>query len=282
VFLSFCLLAAGLEIAAQTGQKTALVTVVAESGGPLRELSARDFVVREGRTTHEVVAVELATEPLSISLLADTTKPPMGVIAPTQELRKALSSFVKAIHAVDPDGQIALMEFAGAAITTVDFTSKGDDLDRVIQRLYPNLQTGAVLLEGLVAAAKKLSVRPAPRRAIVSLDFNSTEQSGDRTMEQAPEEVHKSGATVWAVSMRDTATSTSGREAILNAVTRANGGLRLTTLEASALEPLLVKVANCLLSQYTVTFARPGNAPLKSIQMETRGGATVLLSPWMR
>jgi hypothetical protein len=263
-------------------QKMALVTVVAAAGAPIKDLSARDFVVREGRTTHEVVAAELAAEPLSISLLVDTTKPAMGVLAPIQELRSALSAFVKAVHSSSPDAQISLMEFAGASVTTVDFTAKAADLENAIRRLYPNHQSSAVLLEALGDAAKKLSTRPAPRRAIVSVDFNSTEHSGDRSMKQVPEEVHKSGATVWAISIRDTGASTSGREAILNAVTKANGGLRLTALEASALESLLKQVANSLISQYTVTFARPGSGPLGSIQMETTKGVKVLLSPWMR
>ena len=275
----------GLAVVAQTapqaGQKSALVTVVAEAGGPIKDLTARDFVVMEDKTRREVVGAELATEPLFISVLVDTTQPPMGVQPPTRDLRVGLSTFVKTIQAAIPESEVALMEFAGAAVTTVDFTKNAEQLDKAIQRLFPNQQSAAVLLEALTDAGKKVAARPAPRRAIVSVDFRSQDTSGEQAMKRTAEEVHKSGATVWAISIGN-ASSAPAREAVLNTVTQSSGGLRLTAFEASALEGLLKQVANSLLSQYTVTFARPDNSPVKPVKLETTRGAKVLMSPWMR
>lgn len=263
-------------------QKTALVTVIAEAGGPVATLTARDFVVREDKATREVVGAERATEPLFITLLVDTTQPPIGMLPPTQDLRKALSSFVTIIKGGNPDAQIAIMDFAGASVTTLDFTPDATALDRVIQRLFPSRQADAVLLEALVDAGKKLSAKPAPRRAIVSVDFNSRDTSAQQTMKDTTDAIRKAGATVWAVSIRGTAFSTSAREEVLNVVTRASGGLRLTAIEPTGLEPMLKSVANSLLSQYSVTFVRPGNASVKSTQMETSKGGKVLMTTWMR
>jgi hypothetical protein len=263
-------------------QKTALVTVVAEAGGPVANLAARDFVVREDRAPREVLAAQPATEPIYITLLVDTTKPPLGVLAPTQDLRRALTSFVTAIKAGNPEAEVAMMDFAGAAVTTVDFTREATALERYIQRLFPNRRADAVLIEALVEGGKKLSDKPSPRRAIVAVDFNSPDSSAVHTMNQAAQSIHKSGATVWTISVRGTSASSSNREEVLNIVTRASGGMRLTAVEASGLESMLKSVANSLLSQYTVTFTRPGNAAVKSTQMETSKGGKVLLTPWMR
>jgi hypothetical protein len=268
--------------AAAFGQKTALVTVVAEAGAPIRELKARDFVVKEDGQTREVLDAQLADDPLSIVLMIDTTQPPMGGPPPTQDLRTSASAFVKAIRAVSPDAQISLLEFGGASVTTVDFTSKDADLDKAITRLYPNQQANAVLLEALVDAGKKLAARPAPRRAIVSIDFNSHEGSADRTMKDAISSVHDSGATLWSVSVLGTAVTTPTREDVLNKITKANGGKRFSSVDASALEGMLKNVAASLNSQYTVTFVRPGDGPAKSTTFETVGGAKVLLTPFMR
>ena len=76
--------------------------------------------------------------------------------------------------------------------------------------------------------------------------------------------------------------SASNREEVLNVVTRASGGQRLTAVEATGLEPMLKGVANSLLSQYTVTFVRSGNAEVKLTQMETSKGGKVLMTPWMK
>ena len=262
-------------------QKTALVTVVAEAGGPVANLAAPDFIVREDRATRDVVGVQPATEPLFITLLVDTIRPPAGVLAPTQDLRRALTSFVRSIKGGNPDAQIAILDFAGASVTAVDFTTAAPELDRYIQRLFPNRAANAVLIEAMVDGGKKLSDKPSPRRAIVAVDFNAPDSSAVQTMNQAAENIRKSGATVWTVSVRGTATS-SNREEVLNVVTRASGGMRLTVVEASGLESMLKSVANSLLSQYNVTFVRPADASVKSTQMETRKGGKVLLTPWMR
>lgn len=263
-------------------QKTALVTVVAEARGPVANLGPRDFVVREDRAARTVLDVQPATEPLFITLLIDTIRPPAGVLAATQDFRRGLAAFVSTIKGGNPDAQFAILDYAGATVTAIDFTSEAPTLDRYIQRLFPNRQADAVLIEAVVEGARKLGDKPSPRRAIVVVDFNARDASAVQAMQQAAGVVHRSGATVWTVSVRTTSASSSHREEVLNVVTRASGGTRLTIIEPSGLEAMLKIVANSLLSQYTVTFNRPAGATVKSTQMETARGGKVLLTPWMR
>ena len=268
-------------------QKTALVTVIAEAGGPVASLTADDFVVREDRAMRQVVAAERAAEPSSSPSSSTPWRPRLlqdgrAGLPQTQDLRRALTSFVTTIKGGSPDAQIAVMEYAGAAVTVLDFTSSATAMDRYIQRLFPNRRADGVVIDAMVDAGKKLSDKPSPRRAIVSVDFNSRDSSAVQAMNQAAETIRKSGATVWTISIRGTSASSSNREEVLNVVTRASGGMRLTAVEATGLESMLKSVANSLLSQYTVTFTRPANAEVKSTQMETSKGGKVLLTPWMR
>ena len=279
------LFVSGLAASARSPQapsKMALVTVIADGTGPIRDLTAKDFVVTEDNQKREVLAAALADEPLSIALLVDSSQPAMGAAPPTQDLRTALSTFVKTVQAHNAGARIALMECAGAAVPRVGFTAKSGDLDTAIGRLYPNQQGQAVLLEALVEAGKQLGGQPAPRRAVVAVDFNSPESSAERSMKSAAEEVHKAGATLWSVSVRGSAMTTPIREEVLNKITQANGGLRLMPIDASGLEPNLKIVAHSLASQYTVTFTRPAGANPKVTKLETTRGAKVQLTPWMR
>jgi hypothetical protein len=262
--------------------KTALVTVVAGAHGPVANLGPRDFVVREDRATRTVLDVRAATEPLFITLLIDTIRPPAGVLAATQDFRRGLAAFVSTIKGGNPDAQFAILDYAGATVTAVDFTTQAPALDGYIQGLFPNRQADAVLIEAVVEGARKLGDKPSPRRAIVVVDFNSRDSSAVEAMQQAAGIVNKSGATVWTVSVRTTSASSSNREEVLNVVTRSSGGARLTIIDPSGLEATLKSVANSLLSQYTVTFTRPVNAMVKSTQMETAKGGKVLMTPWMR
>ena len=271
-------------------QKTALVTVVAEARGPVANLSPRDLVVREDRAARDVLDVRPATEPLFIALLIDTIRPPAGVqpsplgvpIAATQDYRRGLAAFVSTIKAGNPDAQLAILDYAGSTVTAIDFTSEAPMLQGFIQRLFPNRQADAVLIEAVVEGAKKLGDKPSPRRAIVVVDFNPRDSSGVQAMQQSAAIVNNSGATVWTVSVRSTSATSSNREEVLNVLTRSSGGARLTIIDPSGLEAMLKSVAHSLLSQYTVTFTRPVNTTVKSTQMETAKGGKVLLTPWMK
>jgi hypothetical protein len=268
--------------AAAKTSKVALVTVVADAASRIKDLTAKDFVVREDNATREVLDAQIADDPLSIALLIDTTQPPMGAIPPTQDLRTAVKSFIDAVQGASPGAQISITEMAGAAVTPVAFTAKTEDLDRAIGRLVPNQPRDTVLLEALADAGTRLAQQPPPRRAIVSIDFNSVEGSGDRSMKDAVERVHKAGATLWAVSVRGTTAGPQTREEVVNKITQANGGMRLMPVDAAALESNLKIVANSLTSQYTVTFMRPDGANPKKTTIETSKGGKVLLTPWMR
>jgi len=140
-----------------------------------------------------------------------------------------------------------------------------------------------VLLEALVDAGKKLAARPAPRRAIVTVDFHSVEGSAEKTMKAAVTSIHDCGATLWPITVRGTASrDDQNREDVLNKASKANGGMRFSSIDASGLEANLKKVAASLTSQYVVTFARTGDGAAKNVTFESAGGQKVLLTPFMR
>src|SRR5688500_2463787 len=234
-------LADGGRAAPRPGEKVALVTVLAEGGIPIRQLTAKDFIVKEDGNKRDVIDARLATEQLVVALMLDTAQPVRGA-APTQELRKAAMAFVQTIHGVHPDARIALWQFASAAIATVDFTNKGDDLASAISRLFPNLQSTAVLLDAVEAVGKQLALKPTSRRAMVTVDFNSPEGSTDGMLQKAADSVTNSGATLWAASVRPGPPTSGNREELLDTMTKASGGRRFMAADPLALPGILKKV----------------------------------------
>src|SRR5688572_29080115 len=263
----------------QTGaQLSYLVTVIADGGAPVTDLTAADFIVKEAGETRKVVSVERPPFPLVISLMIDTTQPPLGTNSAVRHLREALAGFVTAIRASSPGARVSLTEVASAATTTAAFDAKPEDLDAAITKLFPAHQADAILLESFGDAAKRMTDTPTPRRAIVAIDFNSSESLNESTMKRVTQALTASGATVWSVSLRSPRSSTSRREAGLNLITKVSGGHRLVASESSGLQTLLKQVADSLASQYLVTFARPDNSPPKEIRMETTRGPKVHVS----
>ncbi len=262
-------------------ERTVLVTVLDKDNVPIRDLTAKDFLVYEDGVLREVTAATLATSPLSVSVLLDTTKSPLGTPEPTRDIRTSLLTFVKILQAADPKTQVALTEFAGAGVILRSFTDKPEDLARAINRIVPNQRSNAVLLETLVDAARDIRKRPGPRRAIVTVDRGSLESSR-LPPQRVIDEVMKSGAAVWSVSLTGEAGVTApARDVVLDVLTEGTGGLRVNALLPSALEMLLKTVADALTAQYIVTYSRPEGPPPQSLVPAATRGAKFLRAPWV-
>ena len=280
--LATLLVAAAITAFSSQPQKSYLVTVIPGAGGPVTDLSSKDFIVKEGGESREVVSVERPPFPLVVSVLVDTTQPPPGMNMLMRDLRAALATFVSSIRASSPGARIELIEVSGGAVTTAGFDAKPEDLDAAVQRIFPAHPSDAVILEAIGSTARSMTNMPTPRRAIVTVDINSSESLNEATMKRMTGDLHQSGATVWSVSVRLPRAGGSRREGALNLITKNSGGLRLVANASSGLEALLQQISNALASQYLVTYARPASAPPQPPQMETTRGLKVHVSPMSR
>jgi len=280
VSLLVVLVVTGLLATPALRERSVLVTVLEKDNTPIRDLTAADFLIAEDGVSRKVSGAELATEPLSVIVLVDTTKSPMGTPEPTRDVRLAMQTFVKTVFAGGQPTQMALMDYAGAGTMLRGFTDKVADVEKSAGRLVPSQRSNSVLLETLIDAAKEVGKRPGPRRAIVIMDRGSQETSQVQG-QKIVDEVVKSGASVWAVSLLQTSgVSVPARDYALESLTTATGGLRLTGVASSALEALMKKVADALVSQYVVTYASEGTP--KSVTPGATRGAKFLRAPWMQ
>src|SRR5690349_16825055 len=126
-----------LALTSVADHKSIIVTVVDSSGSAVKDVGPADLAVQEDSSTREVIDVKPTTEPMTIALLVDNTKPAMGKQAPTQELRAGLTTFVNTILAASPESSIGIWEFAGAGVMIQKPTPKADDLTKKINRMFP-------------------------------------------------------------------------------------------------------------------------------------------------
>src|SRR5215510_3977133 len=134
------LLLAGMSLpgSGNASEKTLLVTVLDESGAPIRNLEPAEFIVREDGERRRIISAKPATDPLVVVVLVDTAKPIAGIQFPTQDLRRSLTTFAKTLHAGDPQAELAIYELAGAAVMTVPFTTRTTDVESGVARLVPS------------------------------------------------------------------------------------------------------------------------------------------------
>jgi VWFA-related protein len=262
-----CGLVATVAVESQTAtDKTHYVSVLDESGAPVKDLKTAEFRLREDGVDREITDVTLATDPLYVSLLVDTTPAAEQYI---QEIRKSLVAFAQRIAAGNPEARIGVMEFGQAAIPLVPFTTDREKLESVLKRVYPKKARESVLLEALNDSVTSLGKQSSGRRAVVVFAI----EPGNENTTVAPQKVNegfmKSGAQLWVVSLRNKPglTDNSQRDLVLNMVTKNTGGHRENIVAQSAIEMYLTKIADVLTSQYAVTYKRPASDKPKVVQV---------------
>jgi hypothetical protein len=242
---------------APAADKSIFVSALDASGAPVKDLTAADFRLREDGVDREIVSVKPATDPLQIALLADSTADADKLV---RDLRVSLATFVKQVHSTSPDAAISLMEFGQAAVTMVPYVTDDAALQGGINKLVGRPGAASVLLEAIIEASNNLAKRPSPRRAIVSLNIEPTNEQSREEPKKINESLRKSGAQLWSVSLQSGALKNPTRDVVLNGLTRNSGGTRDFIVAPSALETVLTGYANALTAQYEVTYKRPGSS----------------------
>ncbi|HSC27288.1 MAG TPA: VWA domain-containing protein [Vicinamibacterales bacterium] len=234
--------------------KSIFVAVVDEAGTPVTDLSVEEFRIREDGVDRELTTVRRATQPLNVMLLGDTTQDAEPF---ARDIRVALTAFVRQTLGASPDSQISLMEFGQAAIAVTPFTKDAEALERGINKLVAKPSAASVLLEALIEASNTLGRRPSPRRAIVSLNLEPSNEQSREEPNRIIESLRRSVAQVWAVSLQNGPLRNPKRDVVLNQLTKNTGGRREFIVGQSALETILKSFADALTAQYEVIYKRP-------------------------
>jgi hypothetical protein len=237
--------------------KSVFLSALEESGKPVRDLTTADIRIREDGADREVTEVRPAAQPLQLELLGDTTA---NAEKFTRDIRVSCTAFVKQVLEANPNAQISIREFGQAAVTVTPFTTDAAELEKGIIKLIAKPRAASVLLEALIAASNSLAKRPSPRRAIVALNIEPSDEQSREDPKKIDEALRKSGAQLWAVSLQNGALKNPTRDVVLNTLTKNSGGQREFIVGQSALETVLKGFADALTSQYEVVYKRPSSA----------------------
>jgi hypothetical protein len=258
-------------------EKILYLTAVDKDGKSVTDLKNGEVMVREDNQDREVVSVKKSTQPLAIVILADTTKNGGGAgmkqtkdtstasSEMIRDIRVSIGSFIKHMAAASPESQMELMEFGQAAIAITNMTSDVVELEKGVTRLFPKPDAASVLLEAIIEASKDLSKTKLPRRAIVSLNIEPGDEQSRQNIRQLHEELSKSRAGLWAVSVQPGSNKNQVRGLVLETLTANTGGRREFIQSASALELMMTNFADNLLNQYEVTYKRPGGGKAQGV-----------------
>jgi hypothetical protein len=281
--LLVALLVPGLRAGQQAGvNKSLFMSVLDENGRPVRGFSADDVLIREDGQDRPVVEVKMASKPLSVSFLIDTaqgTRVTDAYGTPEEyvrDMRVATAGFAEQLLLLSPDASMEIMEFGQAAVTMVPYTSDLKKIQDGVNKIVSRPGVGSVLSEALTAANKNLIAQPSPRRAIVTVNLEPSDEQGIENATPIKAAFRKSGAQLWSLSIQRGGLKNSKRDVVLNDFSKLTGGQRNFIVGISAMADILKSYATALAMQYEVVYKRPDTAKeVKAVQVGTRKGLTV-------
>ena len=241
---------------AQSTERVAYVSAYDEqTRAPITGLGERDFVIREDGAAREILRVTPATSPMAVAILVDNTQQASSHIA---DIRRALTSFVKALDGIGP---VSIIGVAERPTILRDYTTDQKQLQDGIGKVFAMPGAGATLLDAVYEISRGLQKREEDRAAMVILTTENTEFS-NRHYNEVLEALDRGGAQLHAVIL-NTPAGTSlddparNRASVLDLGPKNSGGTRTDVLTSQAFEGKMLELAAILKSQHRVVYSRP-------------------------
>jgi VWFA-related protein len=261
--------------------RTVYVTVTDKNNIPVTDLTATDFVVKEGGKDRTVVEAGVTHVPMKIAIIVDDNG--------TGLFRYGVAKFIERLQG---RAEFALSTVTGQNLKLVDYTTDAGELTAAINQLTarPGTNDGGQLLEGVYEAARDFQERQTRRPVIVVLTVGGEEHS-TVPAHHVLDELQKSGAALNVIATSSSAlraTAAISRPGalleenlnlseVLGDGPKQSGGKRDEIVASAGLVVGLQDLAEALRSQYAVSFSRsdrPKSGDKLSVTVK-RSGLTV-------
>jgi VWFA-related protein len=266
--------------ATDTRNQNVYVSVLGPKEVPVTGLTAKDFQVKEDGVTREVLKAETATDPMQIVLIVDDSQASAHALQP---MREGLTAFVEKLKG---RAEIGIVTVGDRATSLVPSTTDTAALKKGITRIFDRTAAGAYLLDGIMDVSEGFTRRKPARPVIVALTMDVVEgregvEFSNLHYDNVLKKLEASGATLHVLSVGTPASSLAdemrNRNMVIAEGTARTGGRRDQILSPSGIAEAMPRVADELLNQYVVTYARPETLipPEKLQVIVSRPGVTV-------
>lgn len=231
------------------------VSVVDSKGVPAQNVGPNDLSIREDNVAREVLRVAPATDPIDIALLVDTSTAARNFI---RDYRVGVPAFLDVVLGEESSGQnhVALIGIGERPTILADYTNDRKKLTDGVNRLFAAQDSGTYLLDAIMEVSQGIQKRGAERAVIVAFVSEGPELS-NRNYTLVLERLKASGATFHVMTIGSPANFAQDRSLTLSLGTKQSGGRYDTLLVSSALATRAKELAQEIVSQYRVTYARP-------------------------
>lgn len=250
----------------QFPQVTATLSVVDQTGVPVRGLQLHNFQVSAGGAQLPVLELTPAVDSgigIGVVLVIDVSGSMQG--APLAMARQVARDYVSRLG---PGDQAALVTFSNGVNVVQEMTADKNALFQAIDRLQAAGNTA--LYDAVVAAVGRAAAAPLPRRAVILLsdgeDFGGLSRASRASSLEA---AARSGVPVFSVGLGQ-----APDQGYLNELAALTQGQAYFAPDPAALPPLYDGIQNLLRAQYVlrVDFGQGARAGQYQLQVTVRSG----------
>jgi VWFA-related protein len=265
----FGLLLLSVPLSSQSAERSVYAAVLTRDGMPVTDLTARDFIVREGDIEREVLRVSRATDAFQMAVLIDNS----SALSPyLVDVRAGLAEFIREMGG---QNEIALVGIGQRPTILVDYTRDVKRLSDGASRVFPETLSGGYLLDAIIEVGRGLKKREGSRRALVVVGTSQGKEFSERYHRYVLDELRDSGATLHAyiIGTPNSLVDDNARERSLTIDQGAamTGGRQEDLLTSSSLPGKMRELAAELKNQYVVVYSRPQSLiPPESIDVGVR------------
>jgi hypothetical protein len=283
LFVVACVpLLAGASAEPQT--RRVYVTAVDANGATVSDLTAADFLVKEGGKARDVVKAGPAAGLLQIAILVDDNG--------TGIFRYAVGKFIELLLG---RAEFAISTVTGQTLKLVDYTTSTQALSEAIGKLNtrPATNDGGQLLDGISETAQDLNKRKAPRPVIIALTVGGEEHS-PLPAHHVLDKLRESGAALHVILVVNTTLRSQSNPTTPGALLGENmnlaevlgdgpkqsGGLRDEIVAAAGVSGGLEHLADALKHQYLVEYTLPdGVKPSDKLSVTVKRRSVTVHAP---
>lgn len=254
---------------------SALISLLDETGQPVTGLGPADFTIQENGTPLEDQALTLApaTQPLTLTLLIDTSSSVGQVGARGVALDSVRTAAAALVERLRPEDQVAVYEYNTQVRSQLDLTYDHNlAIDQGIFELSASESDAACLYDALLTILDNQTSQPQDRWLILAITGNpdgGTDQdcsgaTSDDVIEAATN--LKKAMPIFTVGFGNKIEADE-----LLRVSQRTGGQSLTEADPTELADVLVKVADQLEGQYEISYATKSGSGLATIKISENG-----------
>ncbi len=282
--LSADLSAGALAKAGEAQTRRVYVTAVDGNGVPVTDLTAIDFIVKEGGKEREIARSGPAVGPIQIAILVDDNG--------TGIFRYPVGKFIESMLG---RAAFSISTMTGQRLRIVDFTTNAQALSEAIAKLNarPSTNDGGQLLDAISETAQELDKRNAPRPVILALTVGGEEHS-TLPAHHVLDKLRQSRASLNVLLVANTALRSQsnpttaagllGENMNLNEVLgdgpKQSGGRRQEIVAATGIANGLDQFADSLKHQYLIEYTLPDSVkPSDKLSVTVKRKGVTLRAP---